>query len=256
LPPLKLRPVRRIRDPMLETVERCAREGDPLVITGMLEWPAIGAWTPEVLRQRAGTVRTSTHIAREGKVRPDLEPEQRSLAECADLLQRGGSPRFASRTPVQAFPQELRDQLGVPPYCRDARGMRADAWISAPETWILLHFELLHTLVAQVHGQTRFLIFPAKERSNLYPFPVSSAPHVSRVDLAEPDLVAFPRLSAARGFHCDLQQGELLLIPGRAWQSAEALVTSITVRFRWPPLAMLPVVTVWDALKRFRGQGG
>jgi hypothetical protein len=197
---------------MVETVERCARDGDPLVITGTLAWPAIGAWTPEVLR------------------------------------------RFGARAPVESLSRELRDQLGVPPFCRDARGLRADVSIGAAETFTQVRFDLLHTLVAQVHGRTRFLIFPAKERANLYPFPVSSGtPHVSRVDLAAPDLVAFPRLSAARGFHCDLREGELLLIPARVWQSARPLVTSITAEFRWPPLAMLPAVMAWDALKRLRG---
>jgi hypothetical protein len=253
LPPLKLRPVRRIRDPYSETVERSARYGDPIVITGTLAWPAVGQWTPRVLREQAGEVQAHAQFAGTDTVRPDARSERRSLAECAEVLRDEGS-RFLARAPVQSFPRELRDQLGVPRFCVDARGLRADVCLGAPETISQLHFDVLHTLVAQVHGRTRFLIYPPNERSNLYPFPISTAAaRVSRVDVARPDLVAFPRVSAARGFHCDLREGELLLIPAGAWQSARVLATSISVQFRWPSPAMVPAVMAWDAWKRIRG---
>jgi lysine-specific demethylase 8 len=256
---LSLRPVRRMRRPSLTTLERYARAGEPLIIHGAIDaWRALGRWTPELLRERAGSLRTKAYVIPDGHVRLDSKTgfvfEEITLGSYVEQVVSGGPPKVYFRAPVDSLPRDLREDLGVPDYCRGRRRLRHNLWLSAPGTVSRLHFDLPHNLIAQIHGRKRFYLYPAKERNNLYPFPPwSSVPHLSRVDLEAPDLVAFPRLARARGYYADTREGDLLFMPSRMWHHVRSLGASITVNFWWPPLAMLPFVLASDAYKRLRG---
>jgi lysine-specific demethylase 8 len=177
-----------------------------------------------------------------------------TLAAYVDRLLAGGPPTHYVRAPVSALPSQLRQEVGVPSYCRGATRLRKNVWFSAPGTITRLHFDLPHNLIAQIHGTKRFFLYPSRERRNLYPFPPWSAvPHLSRVDLESPDLAAFPRLREARGWYCDTHEGDLLFLPTRMWHYVRSLGASVTINFWWPPLLMLPVVAASDLYKRVRG---
>jgi hypothetical protein len=259
LPPLPLRPVRRMRAPSLATLARYARAGEPLVIHGAIDdWRAVGQWTPERLRERVGSLRMKTYVIPEGHVRLDARTgfvfEEMTLSAYVDHVLSGDPPRYYFRSPVEALPGEMRGEIGVPTYCRQARRIRSNLWFSAPGAISRLHFDLPHNLIAQICGTKRFYLYAARERRNLYPFPLwSSVPHLSRVDLEAPDLVAFPRLARARGWYCDTREGDLLFLPSRMWHHVRSLGASVTVNFWWPPLAILPVVIASDLYKRLRG---
>jgi lysine-specific demethylase 8 len=248
-----------MRAPSLATLRRYARAGDPLVIHGAIDhWRAIGRWTPERLRDRAGWLRMKGYAVPDGRVRLDARTgfilEEVSLASYVDRVLSGAPPTHYVRAPVEALPRELRDELGVPDYCRSAPRLRSNLWFSAAGTITRLHFDLPHNLIAQVHGRKRFFLYPAKERRNLYPFPPwSSVPHLSRVDLESPDLGAFPRLADARGWYCDTREGDLLFLPSRMWHHVRSLGASVTVNFWWPPWPLLPIVAASDLYKRVRG---
>jgi hypothetical protein len=210
------------------------------------------------LREHAGALRMSTYVIPEGQVRLDARTgfviEEMTLAAYADHVLAGARPRHYLRSPVAALPRELRDELGVPSYCRGARRLRNNLWFSAKGTITRLHFDLPHNLIAQIHGSKRFYLYAAGQRDRLYPFPPwSSVPHLSRVDLEAPNLAAFPELAHARGWYCDTREGDLVFMPSMMWHHVRSLTASITINFWWPPLAVLPLSIASDLYKRLRG---
>jgi lysine-specific demethylase 8 len=256
---LSFEPVRRVPRPSREDFAALARSGEPLVLEGAVaHWPAIGRWTPESLRDRIGDARMQTYVVENRSV--VLDPKEGFRIEemrVADYVARalaGGAPTHYLRAPLEVFPAELRAEIGIPEYCAGALYLRRNVWFSAPDTVSRLHFDLLHNLIAQLHGEKEFLFFPFRERSNLYPHSLGSAmPQFSRVDLENPDFRAFPRLAAARGARCVLREGDLLYLPSRVWHHARSIGPSITVNFWWPPLSMLPFTLLSDVYKRARG---
>jgi len=259
LPELTLSPVERITRPSVATLRRFARAGTPLLIEGSLDdCPAVGRWTAEYLREHAGSVRTKAYVFPDENIRIDprtgFELLETSLGEYADEVLAGRAPGHYFHAPVSALPDALRADLPDPVYCRGALRRRTNLWFSAPGTVTRLHFDLPHNLIAQITGQKRFLLYPAREYRNLHPFrPWSSVPHVSQVDLGAPDVERFPRLPFASGFHCDLREGDMLFMPSRMWHYALSLGTSVTINHWWPPPSVLPLTIASDAYKRLRG---
>jgi lysine-specific demethylase 8 len=256
---LAFAPVRRVHRPSLARFRELARAGEPLVLEGALtDWPAVGRWTPESLRDRIGAARMQTYVVENRSVVLDAKrgfrTEEMRVADYVARVLAGGAPTHYLRAPLEAFPSALREEIGVPEYCAEALYVRRNVWFSAPDTVSRLHFDLLHNLIAQLHGEKEFLFFPFHERRNLYPHSLLSAmPQFSRVDLENPDFQAFPRLAAAKGRRCVLREGDLLYLPSRVWHHARSIGPSITVNFWWPPLSMLPFTLLSDAYKRARG---
>jgi hypothetical protein len=254
-----LRPVQRLASPSLATLLAFAKAQEPLLIEGATgDWRAIGRWSPTHLRDRAGSLRMKTYVIPEGHVRLDARTgfvlEEMTLAAYVDHVLSGEAPKYYFRAPLARLPSEMQEELGVPSYCAGARRIRKNFWFSSSGTVSRLHFDLPHNLIAQIHGRKRFMLFSARERKNLYPFPLwSSVPHLSQVSLEAPDLTAFPRLSRAEGWYCDTREGDLLFLPSRTWHEVRSLGPSVTVNFWWPPLVMLPAVVASDLYKRLRG---
>jgi lysine-specific demethylase 8 len=231
----------------------------PLVIRDELEdVEAVGRWTPAFLRERAGSLRARVYVQPAGQIKIDartgFELVETTLGRYADEVLAGRTPEHYFRAPLDTLPTALQAEVDEPRYCAGALRLRKNLWFSGDGTVSRLHFDLPHNLIAQLTGEKRFILYPAREYRNLYPFPPwSSVPHLSRVDVGAPDFRRFPRLPLARGFHCDLKPGELLFLPSRMWHYAFSLGPSVTVNYWWPPLHMLPVTIASDAYKRARG---
>lgn len=259
LPPLPLRPVRRLTRPSVPTVLRLARAGLPLVIRGAIDdVAAVHRWTPSYLREHAGSLRVQTYVVPGGRIRLDRRTgfvmREVGLAEYADDVIAGRRPDGYFRAPLTALPAKLRAEWTDPEYCRSGLRLRRNLWFSAPGTISRLHFDLPHNLIAQLSGAKRFILYPSSEYRNLYPFPPwSSVPHLSQVDVGAPDFRRFPRLPLARGWHCDLEEGDMLLMPSRMWHYALSLGPSITINHWWSPLSVLPLSIASDLYKRLRG---
>ncbi len=257
LPLLPLRPVRRLPQP--PDLNLFAKAGLPLVIEGALnDWPAVGCWTPSYLLEHAANLTTQAYVLPGGHVRLNdatgFELKTVRLGDYAAKIIAGEPTESYLRAPVGRLPSALQRELGEPRYCRGRLRLKKNLWFSAAGSVTQLHFDLPHNLIAQLSGTKRFILYPARERKNLYPFSVrSSVPHLSQVDLTAPDFRRFPRLPLAQGFHCELRSGDLLFMPSRMWHFAHSLSASVGVNFWWPPAWVMPLSIASDAYKRLRG---
>ncbi len=254
VPNLPLRAVRRLARPTARVVHRFARAGLPLVIPNGLDGQsAVGLWTHDYLLSSAPNVLGHTYELSGGSVRIDDRTGFRVRSLNLGAYLNGDARAAYFRARLDAFPARLRGDLSTPEYCQGRLRLRSNVWVSPRDTVTHLHFDLPHNLIGQVSGSKQFILYPAREYRNLYPFPIwSSAPHLSRVDIQRPDFRAFPRLPLASGWYCRLEEGDLLLVPSRMWHHALALGDSVTVNHWWPSYPVLPLAVASDLYKRIR----
>lgn len=239
---------------------RWASRGEPVRIRGALaRWAALGRWSPDDFVARFGDVRTRAYAMEKGRIVLDRATGFRlvdiSFREYVEALEKSpGAPRYYLRAQLGELLPELTREIEIPAYCQGRLALRHNLWFSGAGTITSLHFDLPHNLIAQVHGNKRFTLFPIAESKHLYPEPwLSATPHLSRVDPERPDFARFPRLARARGYTCTLEPGDLLFMPSRLWHHANSVTTSISVNFWWAPPLVYPFVRASDLYKRLRG---
>lgn len=99
-----------------------------------------------------------------------------------------------------------------------------------------LHFDLCHSVIAQVVGRKRVHLFSPDDSAYLYPFAVAEgAPRVSRVDLGAwlsadaTERAAHANVAHTTAFTCVLDAGDVLYIPPCWWHHVEAVTANISV---------------------------
>ncbi len=127
---------------------------------------------------------------------------------------------------------QLSGDFSVPPYFKDLMLRCMNLWMgnSSSEIVTPLHHDFNDNLYVVVQGRKQFTLFPPSEAGNLYTrgtvleveqngniryASMDGMPHLSRVDLANPDLERYPRFAAAQKTRLDveLEQGDMLFLP-------------------------------------------
>jgi hypothetical protein len=118
------------------------------------------------------------------------------------------------------------------------RDALASIWIGTP-TRIAAHNDFPDNLACCAVGQRRFTLFPPGQFRNLYLGPIDNTPAgrtVSMVDLAAPDLAAFPGFAEALAHAqvADLEPGDALYIPSLWYHHVEASAPfNVLVNYWW-----------------------
>jgi len=233
--------------------------GGPVVLEGAAaQWPALARWSTGELRRRAGHLPVSTYRVRDGHLRFDertgLIAETIAFGDFLDEFEGKRPLEHRVRSLAASEMPGLLADIETPPYCRNGLPVEINLWISGPRTCSRLHFDQPHNLLAQVVGEKRVILIPARERRFVYPNPLgSSAAQFSRVDLRAPDLERFPKLRRTHPLEGVLRPGDALFIPGGMWHYLEADEATISVGFRWSPWTRLPLLAAADVYKRLRG---
>jgi len=118
------------------------------------------------------------------------------------------------------------------------RDALASIWIGTP-TKIAAHNDFPDNLACCAVGKRRFTLFPPDQFRNLYLGPIDNTPAgraVSMVDLAAPDLAAYPRFAAALDTAqvADLEPGDALFIPSLWYHHVEASAPfNVLINYWW-----------------------
>lgn len=136
----------------------------------------------------------------------------------------------------------------------------ASVWLGN-RTRIAPHYDLPDNIACVTAGRRRFTLFPPEQLPNLYigplDFTIAGQP-VSLVDLAQPDLVRFPRFAEAlqHAQVAELGPGDALYIPSMWWHQVEALAPfNVLINYWWrqsPPHMDSPVAALMLALLTMR----
>ena len=214
-------------------------ERKPILIKGALKkWKAL-QWTPEYLKQVAGSEVLS--------YRTEEGVKQGNFGELIDLIFHTDKPAPYLRNLdlARQLPILGRDIGPELPYCsrnwRDhvlmPRGWPAEIRKDLYETFIsrknasfpYLHIDYwgMSAFLAQLYGRKEVILFPAEDAKYLYP--TATNPLKSSIrEFDNPDYETFPEFRHARQYRVVLEPGDLLFNPGW-WHTTKTLDASITV---------------------------
>jgi histone arginine demethylase JMJD6 len=211
----------------------------PVVIKGALHrWQAL-KWTPEYLKQVAGS--------QELRYRTEEGHKEGNFGELIERIFHTDEPApYLRNVDVrQQLPALARDLEPRLPYCSrnwrdhflmlpwwpgEVRKDLYEVFISRTnETFPYLHIDYwgMSAFVAQLYGRKEFILFPAEDARYLYPTPTNSL--ISSINNFDtPDYETFPESRHARQYRVILEPGDLMFNP-RWWHTTKTLDASITV---------------------------
>lgn len=235
--PREIRTLRRaeLRDDIL-TVDQ------PVLITdGIVDWPAVKRWSPEVLAGLAprGMVTMSVSFKGSFRFKPDgslydsanqLVVPQIPFSKAAETIidnQGSGAKYYINQQDVLKKLPELLSDLNC---WWPTEAVKTNLWFGSAGVISPLHYDPSSNLFGQIHGSKRFSIFAPDEADHLYPYPPDCAmSHLSNVDVEKPDLHKYPKFALAQKYVVEVSPGQMLFLPPFWWHHVESLSISISV---------------------------
>lgn len=238
---------------------------EPLIIKGgAAGWPAVERWTPEYLAARLGPIEIAYKVS-SSNAHPDFRAstpremfarQRGPLARFLELIGSGppserarylftGDEKFLLRrrlgqTHVDAELAPLLDDLATPALFSGEQLYTVWAWFSGPGVRTWLHYDNngCHNLNAQLRGRKRCVLYAPDDLARLHPFPLGGenpAYNCSRIDVERPQ--GELRVDATvRGWHAELEAGDLLFIPAWWFHTFEHLGEfNANVNYWWRP---------------------
>lgn len=145
---------------------------------------------------------------------------------------------------------QLIGDFTIPPYFKDFALRCIVLWMGhSPDQLItVLHHDFNDNLYVVVEGEKHFTLFPPDQAPNLYPRgqirkiertgrihyePGEARPHLSTVNLTEPDWSRFPRFRDALAHRTDfvVRKGEMLFLPAGWFHQVSSVGRHVALSF-------------------------
>ena len=274
--------IARVELPGDDLFQRLKSQNGPLIFTGALkDWKAISKWNLDYLASMLGTTKVNVEVSSTNHFptlyhddsaaavklykespgirrrtpstikRPSREVPFREFADT--LLRPNDRPEkfyLKDKLLIERFP-DLASDISPGPLLSAMEQFPSRLWLSSADAMTPLHYDVVHSLFAQVRGRKHFTFFAPRDQSSLYPFPIFSRhSYLSRLDILQPDLKEFPKFEQAKPISFTLEPGEVLYLPALWWHQVQSLETSMSIswfwrlrplqRLEWPALRALP----------------
>ena len=267
--------IERIDNPTLEEFKhKIFSSRKPAIITGkMNDWKALSLWSVDYLNNIVGDKEIDVNFSKNKIFSFDPEAQFNIVSKKIKftdftnwIVQEKTTEEYyyLQQSPITTtFPELVRD-IEIPDYIDQKLFIIANLWISTAGNVSQLHYDMSENLLSQICGRKRVLLFEPKQTSLLYPFPAhSKIPHMSQLNIDQPDIDKFPKFQKAKYMECLLEPGEMLFIPAFWWHQVYSLEQlNISINFWWktnfkeyfaPPgrrlIAQLPGL-IWQTLKK------
>ncbi|MEC4812263.1 MAG: cupin-like domain-containing protein [Scytonema sp. PMC 1069.18] len=217
----------------------------PVIITGkMSDWKALSLWSVDYLNTVVGNKEVDIHISKDKifNVNPEagftINSKKMKFRDLIDWIlqkKRTHEHYYLQQKPITIFFPELVQDIEIPDYIEPKLLIITNLWVGTGGNVSPLHHDMSENLLSQVHGRKRILLFAPNQTSLLYPFPAhSKIPHMSQINIDQPDIDKFPKFQKAKYMECVLEPGEMLFIPAFWWHQVYSLDgLNISVNFWW-----------------------
>lgn len=108
-------------------------------------------------------------------------------------------------------------------------------WIGSKGCITPPHYDRSDNFLVQFEGRKKVTMFSPDDSINLYPNEKAEFPHISQVNILQPNYRIHPRFSNARPYHAIIYPGDMLFIPRRWWHHIISLDSCLSVNFWWTP---------------------
>jgi hypothetical protein len=241
--------IERVERPTLEIFQqKYFTRSRPVIISGMMDdWKALSLWNAAYFKSVLGHLTTS--VAASPTVTFNGHPKQgfsglsekMEVGKYIDLISNGGlvdkKYYLQQKSIDKQFPLLAQD-IGVPEYIDEKMLETRNLWFGPAGNISPLHYDNSNNMLAQVSGRKRVTLFSPRQLYRLYPHSIyTRIPHLSRLNIEQPDFEKYPRFRKARAFEGILEPGEILFIPVFWWHQVQSLSMAISVNFWWKPSA-------------------
>ncbi|HEY4128923.1 MAG TPA: cupin-like domain-containing protein [Gammaproteobacteria bacterium] len=228
-------------------------------------------WTNEYLANKAGSQQVV--VQKRGGGRFSAESSAYMPMQFADFLRQvmvkpAGDDRIYLNLQTDKVIEppllQLIGDFSIPPYFKDLPLRCVNLWMGNSEQAIItpLHHDFNDNLYVVVEGRKHFTLFPPEQAPNLYTrgqllsvesngiiryTTLSGMPHLSQVDIQEPDHGRFPLYAKAEPtrMDVDIEAGDMLFLPAGWFHQVSSSGRHIAVSF-------FAVVPENDELSRMR----
>ncbi len=241
---------------------RSRHRGRRAVLVRGLATHGLSRWHPAELVRRIGSRPVTATFSATGCFNPldesnEIEKRVMPFGEAVScVLNRGDGPYcYVYQVPIADASSDLRRDGLVPPWLSALDHVRAtNLWVGAKGCITPLHVDGSHGCLVQVLGEKRVTLFSPDQRELLYPAVGTPRPHLSLVDLRNPDVQRFPRFEHARAERFTLGPGDMLYLPPGWWHEVESLDDAVSINF-WSdsiyrPMTWIKSVSAWLARSR------
>ncbi|BAY25371.1 JmjC domain-containing protein [Calothrix sp. NIES-2100] len=239
----------------------------PVIFTGIVpEWKAFTLWSLDYLNTVLGnkeiTVRVSDNQIFTYDAEVGVYPTKKmKFTDFTDLIvnkKKDNQYYYIQQYPIDTTFPELLPDITIPDIIDKNLSINTARWMGIPEIeipdfidkylslitifWMSnngnitqLHHDPVESVLCQVRGRKRILLFEPKQSSFLYPFPKNSkVPFMSQLNIDKPDIDKFPQFRNAKYIECILEAGEILFFPSFWWHQVYSLdELNISVSFVW-----------------------
>jgi hypothetical protein len=207
-----------------------AAQGQPFLITGLVDrWP-LSTLTPQTLRDRFGTLPVRARVGDyiNTAFATDRAMQDMSMLAYLDLVapHSHGLPPYLGNLELR----ELNSLCHWPAYFSKMGPPRF--WIGPAGTVTPLHCDYDDNIFAQIWGSKRIFLSPPQCDEFLYPREANAVLFGSPFDPEAPDFDQFPLARQAAMIECIVNPGELLYVPAGWYHQVRALTFSLSAN-RW-----------------------
>lgn len=226
----------------------------PVIIKDMLDTKSLCFWEPSELTKLVGNTQVDIHHAYSGAYnlsqelgKPAIQAVRMKFEDYVkDKL--GDPSYYLQQTSVpEQFP-ELLNNIPVEDLLPKDFVTEINLWVGSQNSVSPLHYDIGNNFFIQFHGEKKFTLFSPEQTDYLYPFPVdgNANPHLSQLDIDNPDYKKFPLFKNAEPLEARLSAGDVLFIPATTWHQVvgESISTGVNIWFKpFDCQYLLPTIT-------------
>lgn len=203
--------------PTAEDFRALASIGRPVCFRAALSnWPAIGRWDLEYLRQTAGSRPVPVEFYPEGNYRKRWLTFETTLAQYIGLISKPAiSPRYyLAEVGIASHLPELTPDVWLPPFLEPSIQKYSGLFLGNDSITGLHYHANDQALLCQIMGRKDVVLFPPSDFRNLNFDPwYSHRFNFSEVNLQAYNSDEFPKLLNTNPMACSLLPGDALFIP-------------------------------------------
>jgi LPS sulfotransferase NodH len=221
-----------------EFLERHYASNRPVIIQGIMDdWPAMSLWTPQYLKDKAGSDQVDVEAGCDTDANYASNPRKHKktvrFSECVAWAYSGVATNGCRIEADKSFFGHsgtrllLNDFTPFSEYLDVPGGGRPRFWFGPAGTVAPLRHCICNSLLAQVVGRRHLKAIPANQWQYVY----NEFGTLSQVDCENPDFERWPLFRSATVTDFDLEPGEVLFMPVGWWFHARNVDVNIAVSF-------------------------
>ncbi|MGB3184049.1 MAG: cupin-like domain-containing protein [Cyclobacteriaceae bacterium] len=215
--------------------------GQPVIIQNQISADNLKHWTPDSLKSIIGDVEVTVNSAPDGRYVIDSETgvviakqEDISFSDYIDRLEAGNEYLNLQHWPLLNIIETLKENCWQSEFLNEEILDAERIWIGAKDTITSLHYDTFNNFIVQYYGRKKVTLFHADQLDKLYCHPLNTkSPHLSQVNIKEPDLDLYPDFKKADFAEVILEPGDILFMPSCCFHQIENLDLSISVAIWW-----------------------